>query len=120
MGATDLPLELAARAASAQADAKHRVEDEPYIPESLEGRFVNRRERAKKLQARMLRFSGIFNSGYMVRHAYFGSDQRQRECAVQFFDVLLDELQATDDYAALLFSVADALYASPLGVPWEP
>lgn len=59
------PLEqLVARAASVQADCKRRVEDEPPAPENLERRFVNRRERAKKLQARMLRFSGIFNAGY--------------------------------------------------------
>lgn len=87
---------------------------------SNKGRFRSRRERANDLQARMKAFSNIYNAGYMVRHSYFGPDQRQHEAVMQFLAAFIQELRATQDYEACLFAVADALYASPLGVPWEP
>lgn len=89
-------------------------------PATLERRWRSRRERSNELRARMAAFSAIYNAGYIVRDAYFGPDQRQRETVMQFIAVLLQELRATSDYEACLFAVADALYASPLGVPWEP
>jgi DNA-binding transcriptional regulator YiaG len=86
---------------------------------SLEGRFKSRRERANELRDRMARFSAIYNAGYMVRNAYFGLDARQEDTVKQFIAVLLSELRSTSDYTACLFAVADALYASPSGVPWD-
>jgi hypothetical protein len=94
--------------------------DEPLPPLNLEGRFQSRRERAAGLRERMGRFSAIYNAAWLVRHAYFGPSERQREAVMQLIGVLLQELRATNDYEACLFAVADALYASPLGVPWEP
>jgi hypothetical protein len=86
----------------------------------LEGRFRSRRERATELQARMAAFSAIYNAAYMVRDAYFGPDARRRQMIMRCIAVLLEELRATTDYEACLFALADALYASPVGVPWEP
>ena len=68
----------------------------------------------------MRAFAAIYNAGWYVRDAYWGPDQRRREKVMDFIAALIQELRETDDYEALLFSVADALYASPLGVPWEP
>lgn len=87
---------------------------------SLEGRSRPRRERANEMQERMHAFRPIYNAGWVVRDAYFGSDARRREKVFEFCVVLAQLLQQTEDYEALLFAVADTLYASPLGVPWEP
>jgi hypothetical protein len=35
-------------------------------------------------------------------------------------EALRRELAAPADAEALLYALADSLYASPLGVPWEP
>ncbi len=65
-------------------------------------------------------FSAIYSAGYMVRDRYFGADEQRQEKAMEFIAVMLQEMRQTNDLEALLFAVADALYASPLGVPWEP
>lgn len=90
----------------------------PAVP--LERRFRSRRERANELQARMRAFAPIYNAGWLVRDAYFGPDARRRQNVMDFIGVLVQMMRGTDDYEALLFAVADALYASPSGVPWEP
>jgi hypothetical protein len=87
---------------------------------SLEGRFRSRRERSNELQARMRAFAPLYNAGWCVRDAYFGPDERRREKVMQFVAVLLQLMRQTDDFEALIFATADTLYASPLGVPWEP
>jgi transcriptional regulator with XRE-family HTH domain len=94
-----------------------KPDDSP--PVRHEGRFRSRRERANLLRERMEAFSAIYNAGWLVRDAYFGSDQRLREKVMAFIAVLLQELRATQDFEACLFAVADALYASPSGVPWD-
>ena len=119
----DTPLELAVR--SAQELPFHGGElvlpKHPPVPSvNTEGRQRDRRERASELQARMRAFSNIYNAAYMVRDAYFGADQRRRDLVMQMIAVLLQELRGTQDYEACLFAVADALYESPLGVPWNP
>jgi hypothetical protein len=83
-------------------------------------RRKGRRGRVNELRERMRAFSAIYNAGYMVRLSYFGSEERQRDAVMELVAVMLQELRSTQDYEALLFAVADALYASPLGVPWEP
>jgi hypothetical protein len=86
---------------------------------STEGRFRSRRERANELRERMQTFAPIYNAGWMVREAYYGPDDRRRERVFDFMRVLAQLMGQTDDYEALLFAVADGLYASPSGVPWE-
>lgn len=82
--------------------------------------FRGRRERARALHARMAAFSSIYNAGYMLRDAYFATDEQRHEKAMIFIAAMLQEMRRAEDLEALLFSIADALYASPLGVPWEP
>jgi hypothetical protein len=94
------------------------VIDAPAV--SLEGRFRSRRERAAELHERMLKFSAIYNAGWLVRDAYFGSDQRQHDAVMAFIAVVLQELRTTQDYEACLFAVADTLTCSAHGLPWEP
>ena len=86
----------------------------------FEGRQLSRRERVNALEERMHTFSSIYNAGYMVRDSYFGPDARQREKVMVFLTVFVEQIGKTDDYEALLFAVADTLYRSPHGVPWEP
>jgi hypothetical protein len=92
---------------------------DPEVAQSLDGRFKSRRERASELRARMGSFSRIYNSAWLVRQAYFGPDQRQRKAVMGLIAVLLSELPETRDYEGMLFALADALYSSPHGVPWE-
>jgi len=94
-------------------------QDEPDVREPAP-RWRGKRERVNELRERMATFSSIYNQGYMVRNAYFDSDERLRKIVMEFIAVMLQELRATQDYEALLFAIADALYASPSGVPWEP
>ena len=80
----------------------------------------SKRERAMYLQERMRKFTEIYNAGWFVRDAYFGAEDRQREAVMKFIAAMLQELRSTQDYEACLFAVADALYCSRHGVPWEP
>jgi hypothetical protein len=80
---------------------------------------IGKRARAAELQERMLRYSTIYNAACLLRHAWLGSDARRAECAKALADVLTMELKQAKDVEALLYSVADALYCSPHGVPWE-
>ena len=97
------------------------IQTDALVPRvSQEGRFRSKRERANALRQRMNAFSAIYNAAYIVRDAYFSSDHRRHEAVMQLVAALLQELRATQDYEACIFAIADALYASPLGVPWEP
>lgn len=81
--------------------------------------FVSRRERAARLRARMAQFSTIYNAGYMVRDAMHGPDERRQDYAWRFLAVLQNEVKTCHDAEALIYAVADAITASPHGVPWE-
>ena len=83
-------------------------------------RFRSRRERANALQERMRHFSAIYNAGYLVREAYFGPEARLRRCVKAMIVAMYEALCESDDCEAILFAAADAIYASPSGVPWEP
>jgi len=83
-------------------------------------RFINKRQRALELQARMLAFPSVYNSACVLRHAWHGSAVRREQCARALADAVAKELQRDAvDYEALLYAIADSLYASPLGTPWE-
>lgn len=90
----------------------------PGAPSS-EGRFRSRRERANELRERMAQFPAIYNAAYMVRDAYFGPDARRQRMVKALIVAMYDALRSSDDCEAILFAVADALYASPSGVPWD-
>lgn len=96
------------------------MNDELASAALVASRFINKRERAAELQARMLKFSAIYNAGCLLRHAWHGSVGRREECVRAFADALSRELQQAGDAEALIYAVADSLYSSPLGVPWEP
>lgn len=87
--------------------------------EIIAPRFVNRRQRAAELQARMLKFSAIYNAACLLRHAWHGSAVRRQQCAQGLADAVVMELKQAKDPEAVLYSLADSLYCSPLGVPWE-
>jgi hypothetical protein len=61
----------------------------------------------------------LYNAGWFVRAAYFGSEERLREACERFAAVLGEQLQSADDITACVFAAADALTCSPLGCPWE-
>jgi len=86
----------------------------------LDGRFRSRRERANELRERMAACSPIYNAAWLVREAYFGPDERRRRTVEALLRAFADELRKTQDYEAVVFAMADALYCSPSGVPWEP
>ena len=93
----------------------------PALPATTgDARPRNKRERAMDLQERMRKFTEIYNAGWLVRDAYYGAEERQREAVMRFIAAMLQELRSTQDYEACLFAVADALYCSRHGVPWEP
>jgi hypothetical protein len=55
-----------------------------------------------------------------VELPWHGSANRREKYARDFADALARELQTgSADHEALLYAVADSLYVSPLGVPWE-
>jgi hypothetical protein len=84
-------------------------------------RFVNRRQRANELQERMLKFPYVYNAACLLRDSWHGSAERRVRCARGLADALAKELQRDAvDHEALLYALADSLYTSPLGVPWEP
>lgn len=91
----------------------------PALSAKVEELWRPRRERAAELQARMLKNSRIYNAAYMVRHRYFMRDANRQASVDQFIAVVLEELSKTADPEACLFAIADALYCSPHGVPWE-
>jgi hypothetical protein len=83
-------------------------------------RAMGRRQRAAALEARMLKFSGIYNSAALLRDSWHGSDVRRQACAQTLAEVVLQALQQTEcDAEAALYALADALCCSPLGTPWE-
>ena len=67
----------------------------------------------------MLKFSAIYNAAYHVRASYFLRDAKLQEAAARLVFVVLEELPRAEDKEACLFAIADALYCSPHGVPWE-
>jgi DNA-binding transcriptional regulator YiaG len=81
---------------------------------------AGRRGRILLLQERMKTFSSIYNAAWHVRDAWHGSELRRQEVIWRFVQVLVCELRQCRDFEALIYAVADALYASPQGVPWEP
>ena len=84
-------------------------------------RKIGRRGRAAALEERMLQFSAIYNAATLLRHAWAGSEGRRLECARSLADAIVQALtQPESDVEAALYALADALYCSPLGVPWEP
>jgi len=91
------------------------------LPESpvFVGR-IGKRARAAALQERMLRFAGVYNAACLLRHAWHGREARRQECAEALVREFLKAIEQTEDHEALLYAVADALYASPFGTPWEP
>ena len=82
-------------------------------------RFVSRRQRAMELEARMLKLSSIYNAAALLRDSWHGPAARRMHCAKQWAEVVAQELQRGSDPEAAVYAVADALYCSPLGVPWE-
>lgn len=87
----------------------------------LSPRRIGRRERAAALEQRMLRFSGVYNAAALLRDSWHGAEARREECARGLASAVLVALQAPGvDAEAVLYAVADALTASPLGTPWEP
>lgn len=92
--------------------------DVPAVDNSW--RHRSRRERANELQERMAAFSGIRNAAWHVRDAYFLSDDRRHRAVRALIVAFFEALKSSDDYEAAAFALADALYASKLGVPWEP
>ncbi len=80
---------------------------------------IGKRERAAKLEARMLAFSAIYNAAASVRDSWHGSEERRRQCAERMAEAIVAALQSAEDREAAIYAVADALYCSPLGVPWE-
>lgn len=92
------------------------------MPDSIGNawRWRSRRERANELAERMAKFSAVYNAGYLVRDAYFGPDERRQRMVKAMIVAMYEALCSSDDCEAILFAVADALYASPTGVPWEP
>ena len=80
---------------------------------------IGKRERAAALELRMLRFSDIYNAATLLRHAWLGSEARRQQCIAALAAVLVRELQQAEDIEALIYALADSLYCSPLGVPWE-
>jgi hypothetical protein len=97
-------------------------EQAPGLEQRLQPRrFHNRREMAMALQARMLKFSYVYNAACLLRDSWHGSAARRERCARGLADTLAKELQGGSvDHEALLYALADSLYTSPLGVPWEP
>ena len=92
----------------------------PGPPTLSEPRWKSRRERAMELRARMDGCGEIRNAGWLVRDAYFGPRARLREMVKRFLESFAAELRRNEDFEAVLFAAADALFSSPLGVPWEP
>lgn len=91
----------------------------PTEPRPELGRRIGRRERVNSLRARMESFSSIYNAAWFVRNAYFGPEERRKRYAQALLLKVYEELCRSDDCEAILFAVADALYSSPAGVPWE-
>lgn len=91
----------------------------PPVAIVASGPYGTHRHRAHELRARMAVFSAIYNAAYMIRVSYFGIDEHRHEKVMHFIAVMLQEMRQTQDFEALLYAIADALYASPLGVPWE-
>jgi hypothetical protein len=86
-------------------------------------RFVNRRQRARELERRMMQFSSIYNSAALLRDSWHGAPARRLNCAMclaQALSLSFQEISADPEAVeAMLYALADALYCSPLGVPWE-
>ena len=83
-------------------------------------RTLGRRARAAALEERMLRHAPIYNAATLLRHSWAGSEERRLECALGLAATVVQALTQTEsDVEAALYSLADALYCSPLGVPWE-
>ena len=80
---------------------------------------IGRRERAVRLAERMLAFSSVYQAAWLVRDSWHGRPERQAECINKMAEAVKTELERTSDREALLYAIADALYCSPLGVPWE-
>lgn len=84
-------------------------------------RHRSRRERANELQERMAAFSGIRNACWHLRDSYFiGSEERRQRSVKAVIVAFYQAIRETDDYEAALYALADGIYASPSGVPWEP
>jgi hypothetical protein len=83
-------------------------------------RVIARRQRAAELEARMLKFSPIYNAAAMLRDSWHGSSMRRDACARLLAEVIVQELQREGcDREAAVYAVADSLCCSPLGTPWE-
>jgi hypothetical protein len=80
---------------------------------------IGKRARAAALQERMLRFAGVYNAACLLRHAWHGREARRQECAEALCREFLKAIAQTEDSEAAVYALADSLYASPLGVPWE-
>ena len=80
---------------------------------------IGRRERARALQNRMLAHHEIYNAAALLRDAWRGSAARRLECSACLAEALAKDLATAQDKEALLYALADSLYCSPLGVPWE-
>jgi hypothetical protein len=81
---------------------------------------IGRRERAAQLEARMLKFSAIYNAACLLRHSWHGQEARRLTCADALAAAFVQELATTQDREACLYALADAIFCSPLGLPWEP
>jgi hypothetical protein len=88
-------------------------------PVHFAGRYRSRRERAAELRERMACFAAIYNAGWLVRDAQYGSTERVQQSVMRFVAVLLQEMRSCNDFEALIYAVADTLTCSRHGVPWE-
>lgn len=75
--------------------------------------------RALQMQARMRAFSSIYNAAWLVRDSWYGPSMRRQQSVWALVNALVRELRQCADFEALLYSLADALTASPQGVPWK-
>jgi len=80
---------------------------------------IGRRERAKALQDRMLAHPEIYNAAALLRDAWRGGERRRLECVAALAAVLALDLATVQDTESVIYALADSLYCSPLGVPWE-
>jgi hypothetical protein len=68
----------------------------------------------------MLAHPEIYNAAALLRDAWCGSDARRLECVAALAAVLALDLATVQDTESVIYAIADSLYCSPLGVPWEP
>ena len=82
-------------------------------------RTAGERGRVRLLQERMRAFTSIYNAAWLVRDSWYGPTMRRQESVWVLVTTLIRELRQCADFEGLLYALADALTASPRGVPWQ-